>query len=110
MTNSIKKLLKDKISEIKARYPKEINIEGLEPALTADITEIVSAVLEKQAKAFGGCLSCYGKGYFTVLQFAQSYEDFGGEKTKRVKLPTMRFCDCERGKQLKELVSPVENH
>lgn len=29
-----------KMEEIKARYPRELNIEGLEPALTSDVAEI----------------------------------------------------------------------
>lgn len=28
------------VKKIKKRYPKELNIEGLEPALTSDIAEI----------------------------------------------------------------------
>lgn len=32
--------LQQKIDEIKAQYPKELNIEGLEPALTQDFTEL----------------------------------------------------------------------
>lgn len=46
-------LVKDKIKEIKARYPFELNIEGLEPALTSDIVEIVQfAIAQVEAKAF----------------------------------------------------------
>jgi hypothetical protein len=46
--------LEPKIEEIKSRYPKECNIEGLEPALSTDITEIVLwAVKEATRKARG---------------------------------------------------------
>lgn len=44
-------------------------------------------------KAFGGCHNCYGKGYSTVLQFAEG----GGSRTK---LEVMRYCWCARGIQL----------
>jgi hypothetical protein len=35
--------LRPRVSAMKSRYPKELNIEGLEPALTSDIMEIVAA-------------------------------------------------------------------
>ena len=35
------------VEEIKKRYPKELNIEGLEPALTNDIAEIC-LIIEKE--------------------------------------------------------------
>ena len=35
------KRIKPLVERMKAKYPKELNIEGLEPALTNDIAEIV---------------------------------------------------------------------
>lgn len=52
---------------------------------------------EEASKAFGGCTKCYGKGYSTSLQFAES-------RLGRYKLPVMKFCQCGRGKQLRKLL------
>ena len=50
-------------------------------------------------KAYGGCHYCYGKGYGT-----QTAAWVGRGYYK--KLPTMKFCTCERGEQLKSLLTP----
>src|SRR3990167_3729290 len=41
--------VKPRVEIMKARYPKGCNIEGLEPALTSDIAEIVLQEVEKAA-------------------------------------------------------------
>ena len=47
-------------------------------------------------KAFGGCTKCYGKGYGTqTLNYSS--------RRHREQAPTMVFCTCDRGKQLKQL-------
>ena len=59
-------------------------------------------------KACGGCLSCYGKGYATTIQYAKGRgeTDMGqGDIVVNKQLPIMRFCRCERGKQLKLLTN-----
>lgn len=35
-------LIQPKMAEIKARYPKELNIEGFEPALSSDVAEVIA--------------------------------------------------------------------
>ena len=52
---------------------------------------------EETEKAYGGCHYCYGKGYGTQTA---SWVGRGYYK----KLPTMKFCTCERGKQLEQLL------
>jgi hypothetical protein len=47
--------------------------------------------------AFGGCEKCYGKGYGTETTFS------GGRYFLK-KNPSMRFCSCERGMQLAEII------
>lgn len=42
MLGKVTVAIRGHVDEMKARYPKEINIEGLEPALTADIARIVA--------------------------------------------------------------------
>lgn len=70
-----------------------------------DINIIEEQAREETAKAFGGCKNCYGKGYATVLQFAEAgMPDFDSDdvRNKRWKLPEIRFCSCGRGKELKK--------
>lgn len=50
-------------------------------------------LIENTVKAFGGCEHCFGKGYGTQTV------NYG-----EVKGPTMHFCKCSRGKDLKKLV------
>lgn len=69
------------------------------------ISQVEQSAIERTEKAFGGCKKCFGKGYATTLSFASSQEDFGDEKTGTWKLPEMRFCVCDRGKQLKEQIA-----
>ncbi len=67
------------------------------------LEEIVPADRAAQAKAFGGCTKCYGKGYATTIQWASGKgESHMGQGDVEVsyKLPEMRFCSCERGKEL----------
>lgn len=61
-------------------------------------------------KAYGGCQSCFGKGYATVKSQIIGYGtdgDIGGYegKYKRDNPVQMNYCDCERGKQLEALNS-----
>jgi hypothetical protein len=58
---------------------------------------------EEVGRAFGGCKKCYGKGYATTLDFTVGSADFQGDVEYMKQNPIMRFCDCERGKQLQNL-------
>lgn len=58
-------------------------------------------------KAYGGCRKCYGKGYATYSNTTTAFADFGDElggadSATSTKLE-MRFCACDRGKQLEQL-------
>lgn len=53
---------------------------------------------EDASKAFGGCTLCYGKGYATVDALWVG----GGLMQKAA---SIRFCECDRGKQLQEIIS-----
>lgn len=59
-------------------------------------------------KSYGGCHKCYGKGYATTIDYTSGYGtdgDIGGyEGLIRFKNDVMRFCTCDRGKQLKQLI------
>lgn len=69
-------------------------------ALISDYTNRQVALTEK---AFGGCKKCYGKGYSTVMEGEHGYEDFGGDGFDVPPHVQMRFCSCDRGKQLATL-------
>ncbi len=61
--------------------------------------------VEEVSKAFGGCTRCYGKGYATVRYGFNAHADFIGDKSyKYGKKTHMEFCNCDRGKQLEELI------
>lgn len=48
-------------------------------------------------KAYGGCHNCYGKGYATGNEFASG-------RGAKWRVSNMRYCTCERGKQLQAQV------
>lgn len=61
-------------------------------------------------KAYGGCRSCYGKGYATVNGRWRGYDtdqDIGspGGYVSGGNPNVMKFCTCSRGRQLKQLTS-----
>lgn len=53
--------------------------------------------------AYGKCHLCYGKGYSTQIRNEVGAEDFRGEGYETGPEVRVRFCSCERGKQLKKL-------
>jgi len=55
----------------------------------------------RTAKAYGGCTDCYGKGYATHDEYAS-----GGGMKWHVGGP-VKYCTCERGKQLKDHIARI---
>lgn len=55
------------------------------------------------AKAYGGCINCFGKGYSTHMQNEIGAEDFGGDGYEVGPRIHITFCRCSRGKQLRVL-------
>lgn len=77
---------------------------------TAAIEALLVAARKETEKAYGGCHLCYGKGYATVKTQHTGHGtdgDIGGfEGPYKRDMPVqMKFCTCDRGKQLKELLS-----
>ena len=77
-------------------------------AITDDIMQVVIADRQKAvsetARAYGGCTNCYGKGYATAIGYMSGVDtgtDIGspGGYLKHQN-NVMRYCDCDRGKQL----------
>ena len=47
-TEAIWRIVAPLVDKMRAKYPKELNIDGFEPALTQDICEIVLELAEKK--------------------------------------------------------------
>jgi hypothetical protein len=74
------------------------------------VQSIIEEAEDRTAKSFGGCTICYGKGYATVNDRWVGYdtdEDIGSPGGTIVggKNFVMKFCVCDRGKQLKGLLN-----
>lgn len=71
--------------------------------------QAITKLITDTEKAYGGCHNCYGKGYATVNEYASGYAtdgDIGGAQGYfKFKQPNIKFCSCDRGKQLAELQS-----
>lgn len=70
--------------------------------------------VDEVEKAYGGCHKCYGKGYASYKTQHTGYGtdgDIGGfEGHYKRDIPIeMKFCSCDRGKQLSELQSGENN-
>lgn len=89
-------LLRQFINEERVHYNKLATNGDIETFLLPAI----KALLVEAEKAYGGCHNCYGKGYATVADGIIGYDDFGGEGFKTPITAKMKFCSCERGKQL----------
>lgn len=63
-------------------------------SLAQSLLKELTKARQETAKAFGGCMACYGKGYATAIESTLSR--FGHRTHNNIK-----FCSCERGKQLK---------
>lgn len=87
------------------------NIEALSNFIAEQLITIHTKhqeELEKTKKAFGGCTKCYGKGYATVIErwtgcgkFDMGQGDIKIDDQKQI----MKFCTCERGKQLQTITN-----
>jgi hypothetical protein len=63
----------------------------------AAITQLLDTASTKMAKAYGGCIVCYGKGYHTKRVGTSS-------RYGNVTHDTIGYCSCSRGKQLESVV------
>jgi len=99
----------------KTLKPKNRTIEGLDRELIVNFIKNIEdkaqanlkAKVMETEKAFGGCHYCYGKGYGTQTAYmhGRGEADMGNSDVViDKKLPTIKFCTCERGKQLKKLI------
>lgn len=77
------------------------------------IMRLIDQYTKQREKAYGGCHNCYGKGYATANGMWSGIDtdtDIGspGGRVSGGSPSVMKFCECERGKQLKGYVARRE--
>lgn len=81
-------------------------------ALKQYCDRVAARARDETAKAYGGCTKCYGKGYATVIEYASGFDtdtDIGSPGGKvSYRKPPIRYCTCDRGKQLERIQQPNE--
>ena len=74
------------------------------------ISKLRAEAITETEKAFGGCHSCYGKGYSTQIENYSGSGDFVGDKPVSYPadyyLPCMK---CDRGKQIAKLIGSLSH-
>lgn len=69
---------------------------AIKKQVKANIEKLIQTSNKEIEKAYGSCHKCYGKGYATTIDYST-----GGRMTTIN--PIIRYCSCERGKQLEKL-------
>ena len=82
--------------------PSKENVETIFD-IESFISKVRQEAKEETEKAFGGCKRCYGKGYCTVKAQA------GSRRTGYWELFPYSPCTCDRGKQIKQLITTLSN-
>ena len=107
------KTIEKRVKEFREKY-EGANTGGAISSFQMDsmAKDIKDSMLEAQKqteKAFGGCVLCFGKGFFTY-RYGYSYgADFEGDKRALTTLKTrINPCTCDRGKQLRELLKDTD--
>lgn len=98
--------MKEFTQKWRERFDEEFDFFECAALNGLEIKDFISQV-EKEAhtkgvveteKAFGGCKLCYGKGYATQKVQAR-------RRSYKWELNPIKPCSCERGKQIKEILS-----
>jgi len=111
-SKDIKKIIDQVIpscGEIGCRTCEKRHVE-LAEALKDYYHQQLEAKVIETAKAYGGCTNCYGKGYATVNDRWHGHDtdtDIGspGGHVSGGNPNAMKYCKCDRGKQLKALIA-----
>lgn len=82
----------------------------IESAVKNFIRTLLAQTEAFTTKAYGGCTSCYGKGYSTSKTYTSGAEDFGGEGFTYENNPYIPCPKCDRGKQIERLMEYTEAH
>ena len=102
--------IREKIADlVEKHFPKgECKERGQAMVLVAEILPLISDAKKEAEKAYGGCHNCYGKGYATTIDYLTSFPDFIGDKGFKRQNDLMRFCNCNRGKQLEAIINTLK--
>jgi hypothetical protein len=87
--------LEDILSPLR-KYSISIAFEQELSRVVSKLAAREKALVAEAEKAFGGCKNCYGKGYATTQGFVSG----GGKKWQT---SPIKYCICDRGKQLQSL-------
>lgn len=81
-----------------------ISVDDLEQFLSTSLDQVREQAEKETAKAYGGCMKCYGKGYATYRHGYRAEADMLQSEEQEDPIEThMIFCTCDRGKQLEAL-------
>lgn len=96
---------RENLKEVVDKFPAQI-VNALDAAYLHGLEESTEHAKKSERAAFGGCTKCYGKGYATVMLGEIGHGDFHPDEGW-VDLPSvkMKFCSCNRGKQLESLIN-----
>lgn len=99
------KLLQRIQSELVRYYGEPLILDAARDIMAA-VDSYIEEATKQAERAFGGCRNCYGKGYATQRTQDHISPDFYGDVpyTAPAKID-MLFCNCDRGKQLKQLLT-----
>lgn len=99
------------VSDDLTPWVKRINIAAAYTGTNdhEDVRSILKQLVAQEAKAFGGCRNCYGKGYATVISGLRGHADFGGDGFQSPPTTHIKYCSCDRGKQSQQLVAQEAN-
>lgn len=89
-------------AKLDEHFPKGNANRGSGLMIMAEAYIIIRATI----KSFGRCMKCFGKGYGTQTLYARGRGESDmetGDVVVDEKLPTVVFCSCDRGEQLKQL-------
>ncbi|WP_131816182.1 hypothetical protein [Mycolicibacterium porcinum] len=86
----------ERVIALREQLAYELGVE------TINVASIEAEVRQETEKAYGGCRNCYGKGYATQKSEVRA-------RGMRWDTSGIKFCDCERGKQLQQLIERKED-
>lgn len=79
-------------------------VPDLERQVAHCILSFIENKIEKTEKAFGGCMTCYGKGYSTQMEWHSGIGDFIGDPDVEKAVDYFKPCICDRGKQFEKII------
>ena len=95
------------VKEFHKEFPKGVYYIASDEVIaniTSNLKQFIASLLQEQRKASGGCTKCYGKGYATQIEGYSTNDGFTKWRENQI-----NYCSCERGEQIKVLLSKRGN-